>query len=184
MIQFCLEENCLLGICHTQKVLSSAKDNQTIEEALQSNQATYKPFDVFSAGECELMQTLDDGRMYLKVHMEERFKAIKEVQTIPFSIYTCEPYPDINLSPKSFSNTKALKEKVLNRLKIMANPVAELQNLLSSPEWVEKDPVNFSFDIFGLLKFGAEDQQQVLEMNSAEMRLQYLLDLLNGARKQ
>jgi len=57
MVSDCVENNRLLGICHTQKELHSAKENQPIQEALQSNQATYKPFDIFSAGECELIST-------------------------------------------------------------------------------------------------------------------------------
>jgi Lon protease-like protein len=182
MIHYCLENNHLLGICHTQKVVKNAKDNQTIEEALQSNQATYKPFEIFSAGECELLNTLEDGRMYLKVHMKARYKTIKELQTLPFSIYACEIYPDESLGIYALNKLGQLKEKILNRLQVMANHNTDVQALLSSPKWMEKDPVDFSFEIFGLLNFGAEGQQKVLEMTSPQMRLQYLLDLLNGVR--
>lgn len=92
MIQHCLDHQMLLGICHTKKLLTPAKTDQTVEKALQSNQARYKPFEVFSAGECELLKTLEDGRMYLNIHMQSRYKSIKEVQAIPFLVYECDIY--------------------------------------------------------------------------------------------
>ena len=38
-----------MGITHTEAVVKPAKSNQTVAEAMQSNQATYKPYTIFSA---------------------------------------------------------------------------------------------------------------------------------------
>ena len=40
MVKECVAANRLLGICHTEAMLKPASTNQTIEEALSSNQAT------------------------------------------------------------------------------------------------------------------------------------------------
>merc|ERR1712157_548154 len=72
MVQHCLEHQMPLAVCHTQKVLRQAERKDTLDEMLNSNQSTYKPELVFSAGPCELLQTLDDGRMALQVNMQQR----------------------------------------------------------------------------------------------------------------
>jgi len=179
MIQYCLEHDSLLAIAHTKKVLREAKDGQSVEEALQSNQATYKPYSIFSAGKCELLQTLDDGRLYLHVHMESRFQAIEEKQTLPFSILCCEAYNDQPINAAQLESVALLKNKVLNRLLALTASFPDIQNLLQSDEWVNKSVSDFSFAIFGLLQFSPELQQKVLEMQSVEERLNYLLDMLN-----
>ena len=50
-----------MGICHTTGVVHAVDNQQTKEEALNSNQATYKPCDIFSAGPVDLLQEFDDG---------------------------------------------------------------------------------------------------------------------------
>jgi len=87
MILYCLENDSLQGIWHTKKVVSEGKKGQPLEVALPSNQGTYKPHTIFSAGKCELLKTLDDGRLYLLVHMESRFQAFEKQQVLPFNIF-------------------------------------------------------------------------------------------------
>ncbi len=178
MVKHCLENNQLLGIAHTQKVVSQGKAGQSLEEALSSNQTTYKPFPIFSAGRCELLKTLDDGRMYLQVHMESRFIKITEKQTLPFSICHCEPYLDTETSIH-FPDLETLKQKVLNRLIVMTSNVPDVQKLLASEQWAKKEATAFSFEIFALFQLEADIQQSILEMTSATERLNYLLELLN-----
>jgi Lon protease-like protein len=180
MIKHCLDNDMLLGVCHTQKIVSPAKQDQSIDEALQTNQATYKPYNIFSAGKCELLKTLEDGRMYLKVNMESRYKAIKEIQTLPFTVFKCEPYYDKPIDQSCLAEAEITKEKVLKRLQVMTNNIPDAQELLLSEEWVDKELSDFSFEIFGLLQFDADLQQEILEMTSIKQRLDYLLDLLNA----
>ncbi len=178
MIKYCLDNNQLLGIAHTQKIVSQGKADQSLEEALSSNQTTYKPFPVFSAGRCELLKVLDDGRMYLQVHMESRFIKVSEKQTLPFSICQCDPYLDAEENI-DLPALELLKQKVLNRLIVMTSNIPEIQKILASEQWAKKEAIAFSFEIFALFQLEADMQQNILEMSSASERLEYLLGLLN-----
>ncbi|MFT6389086.1 MAG: Lon protease-like protein [Cellvibrionaceae bacterium] len=179
MIDYCLENDTLLGIAHTQKVVRDAKPGQVLEEALQSNQATYKPFPVFSAGRCELLKVLDDGRLYLHVHMESRFLAVAEEQTLPFTICRCDSFIDRPVEANQVEEIDQLKEKVVTRLLAMTSNVPDIHNLLQSEKWTSKRASDFSFAIFGLLQFEPGLQQDILEMSSAKERLNCLLGILN-----
>ena len=63
MVKYCIDNDVMMGVCHTQGVVRAIKHEQNPEEALSSNQSTYKPCDVFSAGKVELLKELDDGRL-------------------------------------------------------------------------------------------------------------------------
>lgn len=179
MVKHCIETGTFMAVCHTQKEVRPAKSQQTVEEALQSNQATYKPFDVFSAGPCELMQELDDGRMLIHVYLKKRFQAVQELQTIPFSIYQCEEVLDDPLTAEEAEEAALLKEKILNRLVVITAPKPKVKALLQSAEWQEKSPEDFSFELFGILQLDADSQQQVLELRSPLLRLERALWALN-----
>jgi len=56
MVRHCIDESMLMGVCHTEKVLHRNLREQTVEEALNSNQATYKPLGIFSAGPVQLLK--------------------------------------------------------------------------------------------------------------------------------
>lgn len=179
MVSDCVENNRLLGICHTQKELHSAKENQPIQEALQSNQATYKPFDIFSAGECELIKTLEDGRLYLHVNLVQRYKITRELQTLPYIIAQCEAVNDALADSAVFDEAALYQEKILARLSALTAHIPKVPKLLNSDEWKHKDPLKFSFEIFDLLDFESEYLQNILEMRSPVERLEFLLTNLN-----
>lgn len=179
MVKHCIETGTYMAVCHTQKELRAAKPNQTREQALQSNQATYKPFDVFSAGPCELMEELPDGRMLIHVHLKHRYRAVEEQQTLPFSIYACEEVHDEPLDEASEQELTLLKEKVLTRLIALTNNNPRVQAILKSDDWQDISPEEFSFAIFAMIHLEADLQQEILEYVSPVMRLEYLLALLN-----
>src|SRR5210317_1249926 len=77
MVRHCIDENMLMGVCHTEKVLHRNQREQTIEEALNSNQATYKPLGIFSAGPVQLLEELDDGRMLIQVDNALRLQLVE-----------------------------------------------------------------------------------------------------------
>ena len=83
-----------MGVCHSEKVLHANTRAQTTEEALNSNQSTYKPCEVFSAGPVELLEELADGRLLIQVHTDTRLRLREEKQVLPFSIWACEEMPD------------------------------------------------------------------------------------------
>ncbi len=179
MVRHCVETGTYMAVCHTRKEVHPAKPNQSREEALQSNQATYKPFEVFSAGPCELMEELPDGRMLINVHLYKRFRAVSEQQTLPFPIYECEEIRDLQLDADDKAELALLQEKILTRLSALTANNPRLHAQLKSEEWQDKTPEQFSFEIFGLVHLEADLQQQVLEYRSPVERLELLLTLLN-----
>ncbi len=181
MVKHCVDNQMPMGICHTRKVLSPAKDGQSVKERLSSNQSTYKPQSVFSAGKCEVMETLDDGRLLIHVHLSGRFKLSRELQSLPFSICLCEPYDDIALEPEVLGELELVKEKIIKRLIVMTNDIPELRAIVGSKEWEEKDPEEFAFGLFGTFNFEADVQQKILEMTSPLERLTTALEIINRA---
>lgn len=168
-----------MGVCHTRKLVHSVKQQQTLEDALQSNQATYKPYPVFSAGRCELVQTLDDGRMLINVHIAERYHAVEPRQTLPFSIYACELYEDVPTSEQDMILAEQLQQKILKRLLAITASDPRAQLLLGADEWQQKHPLAFSFELMDILQMDADVQQQILEQRSPVHRLQRVLQVLN-----
>ena len=82
MVRHCLEHHMLMGVCHTEKVLHAANNEQSLTNVLHTNQATYKPRDIFSAGPVSLLEELEDGRMVIEVDTNIRLRLQNEVQTL------------------------------------------------------------------------------------------------------
>ena len=179
MVKYCIDTNTYLAICHTQKRIHAPKSGQSIAESLNSNQATYLPYKIFSAGECQLVETLEDGRMYVNIHLKQRFQAKEEVQTLPFSIWHCEEYNDRDVI---YDKTEAeqFKQKILARLIILTKDSKELSNMLKSQEWIEKNVISFSFEVFSLVRFPGNYLQNILEKQNVLERLQATLEFLNS----
>ncbi|MFK4753606.1 MULTISPECIES: LON peptidase substrate-binding domain-containing protein [Oceanospirillaceae] len=178
MIQHCLDSHTPVAICHTQKLLSPAKPNQDLETALHSNQATYKPYPIFSAGQPQLLETLDDGRMLLNIHIRQRYRAITEKQTLPYMIYDCEPFLDRTIDPEDLDYHEELKQRILKRLDALAFQQPEFLDVYKANDWQVKPVNEFSFQLFGLIAFGADIQQHILEMDNITDRLEQALELL------
>lgn len=187
MIQHCLDTGMPVAICHTEKMISPGKPSGNLKEALNSNQATYRPYPVVSAGRCELVETSDDGRMYLNVHLEQRYRLGDAVQLLPYQIYECEPFPDRELPAAEAqlddADNALLKDKILHRLYALGqgddDVKRSIEYLMESEEWQTKSAQAFSFELFGMIAFDADILQEILEMDSANERLNYTLALLN-----
>ena len=187
MIQHCLDSGMPVAICHTEKMISPGKPTGNLKEALNSNQATYRPYPVVSAGRCELVETSDDGRMYLNVHLEQRYRLGDAVQLLPYQIYECEPFPDRELPAAEAqlddADNALLKDKILHRLYALGqgddDVKRSIEYLMESEEWKTKSAQTFSFELFGMIAFDADILQEILEMDSANERLNYTLALLN-----
>lgn len=187
MIQHCLDTGMPVAICHTEKMISPGKPTGNLKEALNSNQATYRPYPVVSAGRCELVETSDDGRMYLNVHLEQRYRLGDVVQLLPYQIYECEPFPDRELPAAEAqlddADNALLKDKILHRLYALGqgddDVKRSIEYLMESEEWQIKSAQAFSFELFGMIAFDADILQEILEMDSANERLNYTLALLN-----
>lgn len=179
MVKHCLDDGVFMGVCHTQKMVRAGKKNQSLKEALNSNQATYKPHSVFSAGPCELVKTFEDGRMRINMHAQVRLRAVEEVQTLPFSICACEEYKDEGESAQSRKDAEALKQKTLRRLRALTFSIPQLREILKADVWKNKQPADFSFQLFRILQLPAAIQQKILERKSAAERLAITLTVLN-----
>jgi Lon protease-like protein len=178
MIDHAIKQKIKVGVCHTEKLIHEPKTiQQSLDEALHSNQATYKPCSVFSAGFCEIKETLSDGRLMIEVKLDQRYEKLRDIQTLPFTISECTPLLDDPVL--DLQHAKALQNEVLRHLTGMLNSMPMAKAMLENKPVVNKPPEAFSFEIFELIKLPTEQLQAVLEMTSANKRLQYLLDYMH-----
>jgi len=180
MVRHCIDNKLLMGVCHTEKLLHHREREQTVEEALKSNQATYKPQEIFSAGPVQLLQELDDGRMLIQVDNELRLQLGEEKQTLPFSIWACEELLDEALDDAGELALRQSQAKILKRLLAITHDNAQAQQMLDSAHWHEMPAHKFSFAAAGLLGMTPETSQALLEMTNAQTRLDAVLDMING----
>jgi len=179
MVQDCVDNNMPLAVCHVEKIVHPAREDLPIEQALHVNQATYKPVNVVSAGQCEVMKTLVDGRLLINVHLDQRYRLLTETQSLPFSIYSAEPLLDEPLSTPDLAEAEELKDKLLHRLIALTKDRVEIQHMLTAKEWQQKPIDAFSYEIFSVLMTDPDVMQQILELESPVFRLKTALTLLN-----
>ena len=179
MLQHCLDTGMDVAICHTEKLISEGRPTETMAEALRSNRNTYRPHVITGAGQAELLSVTDDGRMYLNIHIHGRYRLVEEIQTLPFLIYRCELMADLPEDDTQRAENIVLKDKIIHRLAALAQDNQVIPDVLSSPEWRDKSPEEFSFQLFGLIGFDPEIMQDLLETPSVHQRLTLTLDLLN-----
>lgn len=179
MVRQCIDRNLLMGVCHTEKVLHRKEREQTLEQALNSNQTTYKPQGIFSAGPVELLEELEDGRMLIQVSNEVRLQLGEEKQTLPFGIWGCEELVDKALDETGELALKQSQSKILQRLLAVTHGNEDAQDMLNSVHWRAMPAQTFSFAVAGLLGMPPETSQALLEMTSAQMRLDTVLEMIN-----
>lgn len=178
MIQDCVRDDRMIAVTDVLKTIHKPSAKQSLEEALSTNQATYKPRDVFSAGHCKIIETTPDGRIIATITMSHRLKLIEELQSLPYRIVSCNPLTDTD-EPATTSANAALAQAINNRLKnLVGNERPELLDALNDPEWTSLDPGDFSFQLFQFLRFDAPVMQKILETRSASERLAVILNIL------
>jgi Lon protease-like protein len=182
MVRYCIENDVMLGVCHTRGVVHEIKRPQTPEEALNSNQATYKPRDVFSAGKVELLEELVDGRMGIVVHFDTRLELKQVRQILPFSIWACDLYEDDPIEDKDLALLEQTHEKIMQRLLTMSHNNDEAKKLLTSEKWQNLSATEFSFMVNGLFGMPASVKQDILEMKHPQRRLDTLLKMINSVQ--
>ncbi len=167
-----------IGICHTEKMVHAAKSDQTIAEILNSNQATYLPQRIFSAGFAEIVEVSPDGRLGVKVEMDQRYELIEEIQTLPYRIVRGRVFLD---QPNEQADLKGVRQQISESL-LTAYSEGSLAD--SAPfraaivELQKLTDAEFSFKVFSLIRFEPETFQTILQMPSASSRLEYLLSAL------
>jgi len=175
LIKDCLEDERMIGVCHTRKTIRDAPKNQTASEMLSSNQATYQPQEVFSAGPCKLIDTTPDGRLLAEIQVEQRLVIKAEKQTLPYRIVTCELMTDEpDLKP---DDSGRLKEEIAAVLHPMiAKQDRGIADAILNPDW---DPTDFSFRVFQYLRLDPDLMQQVLETRSTFERLSIIWEIVD-----
>jgi Lon protease-like protein len=183
MVKYCIDHNMMMGVCHTEKVVHAKTRDQTQEEVLSSNQSTYKPCAVFSAGKVELLEEMDDGRMVILVKFETRLKLQKERQTLPFNIWTCKSYEDEPLEDEYLVRSlKQSHEKIMQRLMSISHGNDDVQKILAKEHWQNMSSIEFSFLVTGLIAMPAEIKQDLLEMRRPQERLDAILKMVNSIK--
>jgi len=193
LIHDCIEARRMVGVCHTVKAISTPAKQQSVEEMLGSNQATYKPHQIFSAGHCEILETTADGRIIANVAMSARFQLVDEVQSLPYRIVTCVPLTDTTESSdnqqSAVDEDRALQQQIHARLIELIKQQTggrdeedqAVTNHLQDPAWQELSPHDYSFKIFQCIAFDADSMQSILELRSTHERLSAFLALLGNA---
>lgn len=179
LIHESVEAARMVGVCHTRKQISPARQHDTVEEALNSNQATFEPQRVFSAGDVEVIQTTPDGRLLAHVRMRRRLTLEREVQALPYRIVECRELVDRNGCHPA---DRVLQEDICRRLLgLIRAGDPELAQRLEDGDWLELSPAAFSFQVFQVLRLDPERMQAVLESTSATERLALIWSVLESA---
>ena len=188
LVHDCVEQQRMVGVCHTVKAINTPAKKQTVEEMLASNQATYKPHQIFSAGYCEILETTADGRIIANVSMSRRLQLVEEIQSLPYRIVSCVEVNDTDADPEHSddNHSQALQQRIHEKLiaLIEAQSNAEEKGLaedLKDPAWTSLTPHDYSFRIFQCIQFDADILQSILETRSAYGRLDILWNLLGNA---
>ena len=179
MVRHCVDNHLLMGVCHTEKILHAPDNQQNMEKALHSNQATYKPCDIFSAGPVSLLEELEDGRMVIEVDTNIRLRLQREVQTLPFNIWACEEWPDQPTTEQDRFILEQSQQKILQRLIAITHSSAEHQQVLKSDYWQKMTASEFSFSVMGMLGMDTDLKQELLEMTDPNARLERVLAIIN-----
>lgn len=177
LIHDCVSTNRLVGVCHTVKTIHTPAKQQTLDQALSSNQATYKPREVFSAGTCEILETTSDGRIIANIAMSQRLSLIEDIQSLPYRIVSCTPLQDEEsaTSAKDITLQNAINTRLVA---IVSEDDSDIARELSDPHWITLDPGEYSFKIFQFLRFEADIMQLILEAQNANTRLEMIWELL------
>ena len=182
MIHDSLASHRRIGVAHTKKILtpSRVKSAAPMEEKLNSNQGSYLPHDVFSAGFAELQETLPDGRLLVEIDMDSRFQMLEEVQSVPYKIVHCQKYEDIENGDSE--NLRSQLNQLL--IKTLGPSFPEVGKVLAATDWLGLSSADYSFRIYSLIGFDPDLMQTVLEMRSPSERMGYLVDRLKGGLLQ
>ncbi len=181
LVHDCIEQQRMVAVSHVHKAIHEPAKQQTLEEALSSNQTTYQPREVFSAGPCEIVETTPDGRLLAQITMTHRLLLVEERQSLPYRIVRCQQLDD-DEPTETRTDTNQLRRLINDKLvDLIHTENAELAETLGTPEWTELDAGEYSFRVFQVLRFPPPVMQDMLEAPSANARLEMLWEQLRRA---
>lgn len=181
MIHDCVESQRMIGVCHTRKAISTGPKQQSMQEALSSNQATYQPQPVFSAGLCQIQDVLEDGRILVLIQMSGRYRMVSEQQSLPYRIVLCEQIEDVEDAAEA-EELDRLKAAIIARmLELTQASDSKVSTAELEQQWQALTPEQFSFQFFEFVRFDADLMQSLLEATSPLSRLRVIADVLQAA---
>ncbi len=178
LIRDCVRDNRFVGVCHTVRQISSGKANQSIADTLSSNQASFEPCDIFSAGSCNVIETTDDGRLRVDIEMHARYQTVEELQVVPYRIVRCKKIPDEELKEQPQKRASILMHQTHKILEnILASQQPETSEKVDLSAWLELTPAAYSFQLFGKFRFDGDFMQSILETSNPLKRLEKISQL-------
>ncbi len=181
MIRDCVRDGRMIGVCNTARQITPSKPATTLEQSLSSNQASYEPVAVFSAGPCEVIETTEDGRLLVNVSLSRRVRYQNEIQSVPYRIAACTELIDDSddLSESTVSEIDQLQDRIRGVIfSLLAKQDPEVALRIDSDEWRVMSAEQFSFRVFSFLRFDADLMQNVLESTSPLQRLRMIAAIL------
>ncbi|MEM7097848.1 MAG: LON peptidase substrate-binding domain-containing protein [Pseudomonadota bacterium] len=172
-----VEANRMIAVSHTTKTIREAPRGLDTQSALNSNQATYESQTVFSAGRCEIVEMLADGRILAEVHMCDRLVMEEEVQVLPYRIVNCSILEDLPELDTAQENEKLMHKIHTTLCEIVQRSNPDAVASLKQPEWTGISPSDYSFKIFQAVRLDPNLMQHILESRTAHERLR----LIDGA---
>ena len=179
MIKDCVKSNTKIGVCHIDDIINEGPRNQPSEKALNSNQATFKPKSIFSAGYCTIDDVTPDGRFKVHIDMDSRYQLIEMTQEVPYIVGLCEEYLDIE-SIENHDYISTMRIGIDNFLIEFASN-SKNQNFvdfLRSKEWKNISNETYSFKIFEKIKLEGDLAQIALEKRFPHERLKIIYEIL------
>ncbi len=161
MVQRCLDGDSQFGI-----VL--IKEGQDVG-------APATPFDVGTVGHIESVKKEDDGRMYLAVQGQERFRVVEVVQEEPYLEGRVAPVRELDDRPLDESEIAALRESITGYVRLLMGLHGGWTREVEMPD----DLVELSWYVARMLQCGLPEKQGMLETPGASDRLRYAKELLD-----
>lgn len=179
MIKDCVKNKIKIGVCHTEEMISKGPKNQDKAKLLNSNQSTFKPQEIFSAGLCTIDEVTPDGRFRVSVNMDARYKLDEKIQEIPYTTYYCTEYSD---ESDSEEKTNAVLREAIDTFLFKYSEEyddKEFYKYIQSSKWKDLSNIDYSFKIFEKIKLEPYLAQVALESKSLNDRLKIMADALD-----
>jgi len=160
-----------IGVPHTKQVISEANHSGSMADKLNKNQDSYEPYEIFSAGPCEITEVTGDGRLLAEIKMNKRYKLGKLVQEVPYQVYECEEYLDLPDEGGDLNSIELKNEIDKFLIESAGSAEGPLKELLESDSWQSLPLSHYGFSVFQILKFDPEIMQAILELKTVGGRL-------------
>jgi Lon protease-like protein len=179
MVDDAVEQQRMIGVSNTRKEIHPGRKHETVEQALASNQATYQPFDIFTAGHVEVVNRTEDGRIHAVIHAARRMQRVGEVQTLPYRIVEAVEVADEEEDADTTAQNRALQTAINQRLiDLVSGENEALAKAMAEIDWDNQSPAEFSFKVFQFLRFEPDLMQMILESRRPSERLKVIDDML------